>query len=677
VTGKRRAAIKMVESEQPTRLAREFSPLPALWAAAAAVAFAARQSLQVKPAFADTSGAAAASSAAALQGGVVDGTKLDVLKKMLEHLEAAEQGVDTTEAELDTLQRQLDANIEMAKQKAAGLSPADFKQGTLMADTAGLATEEVPYATKLNALKKKLEELELAERKMSAPTPIDAGEPTLVLPGEPSAPLPADGLSDPSTSSMPSALGGINEFADTAKAFTAELQTAAKNAVSGFADATGSLLPAAPSELPAPVDSFLNESAPELALPAAFVAANVLVLLGARAVLENSDSEQNRELERDLENQIETSSWSGVVSESGNTLTLDHDDPSANGTTKRNAPTIFLEGVGNLAKDPLGWLEARPPLGSSARASEPPEWRGTVVRTEPMKAAAEETRLMQEGDVQSQKLPRSSQNMYEEQTRGWTHEQKMKEDIRLAQGLVEAPPRMSEEEAIWHWCETLDAPTWGRAAEKLSNVASEAANAEELAAACDNGNYVACEHLSREEEAKRAYLSKLDAPTLKVLAATVSAFALETQSAAQMDQLAAACEAGDYAACDNLSRVVEAKRASLERQAPPSFGTTVAAASARLDANRGWIPQQQQPSWGEAATTLASVASEAAYSAEVSADMTAACDQGIEVACDNLSREEEAKLAWLAKLDAPTWGKAATAVSAIAFEKSRPTFESS
>ena len=144
-----------------------------------------------------------------------------------------------------------------------------------------------------------------------------------------------------------------------------------------------------------------------------------------------------------------------------------------------------------------------------------------------------------------------------------------------------------------------------------------------------------------------------------------------------MDQLAAACEAGDYAACDSLSRVVEAKRASLERQAPPSFGATVAAASARLDANRGWIPQQQQPSWGEAATTLASVASEAAYSAEVSADMTAACDQGIEVACENLSREEEAKLAWLAKLDAPTWGKAATAVSAIAFEKSRPTFESS
>jgi hypothetical protein len=38
------------------------------------------------------------------------------------------------------------------------------------------------------------------------------------------------------------------------------------------------------------------------------------------------------------------------------------------------------------------------------------------------------------------------------------------------------------------------------------------------------------------------------------------------------------------------------------------------------------------------------------------------------VACASFSREEEAKKAWLAKLDVLTWGAAAAAVSAVATE---------
>lgn len=49
-------------------------------------------------------------------------------------------------------------------------------------------------------------------------------------------------------------------------------------------------------------------------------------------------------------------------------------------------------------------------------------------------------------------------------------------------------------------------------------------------------------------------------------------------------------------------------------------------------------------SWGEAATTLASAASEAAMREEVTDDMSAACGAGDEVACDSLSREEERSL---------------------------------
>ena len=38
----------------------------------------------------------------------------------------------------------------------------------------------------------------------------------------------------------------------------------------------------------------------------------------------------------------------------------------------------------------------------------------------------------------------------------------------------------------------------------------------------------------------------------------------------------------------------------------------------------------------------------------------------VEEACDSLSVEEEAKRAWLARLDAPTWGAVAAAVSEVA-----------
>mmetsp|Transcript_31742 Transcript_31742/g.63403 ORF Transcript_31742/g.63403 Transcript_31742/m.63403 type:complete len:98 (-) Transcript_31742:154-447(-) len=43
-----------------------------------------------------------------------------------------------------------------------------------------------------------------------------------------------------------------------------------------------------------------------------------------------------------------------------------------------------------------------------------------------------------------------------------------------------------------------------------------------------------------------------------------------------------------------------------------------------------------------------------------------ACDQGDDVACESLSIEDTAKRAWLAKVDAPSWGAAANAVAEVA-----------
>ena len=75
-------------------------------------------------------------------------------------------------------------------------------------------------------------------------------------------------------------------------------------------------------------------------------------------------------------------------------------------------------------------------------------------------------------------------------------------------------------------------------------------------------------------------------------------------------------------------------------------------------AKEAWLAKMDAPAWGKATEAVASAGAVAA--------MEDACDQGVTEACDGLSREEEAKRAWLAKLDAPTWGAVAAAVSEVA-----------
>ena len=42
---------------------------------------------------------------------------------------------------------------------------------------------------------------------------------------------------------------------------------------------------------------------------------------------------------------------------------------------------------------------------------------------------------------------------------------------------------------------------------------------------------------------------------------------------------------------------------------------------------------------------------------ELLKDLTEACDEGVDEACDIVSREEEAKRAWLARLKTPSFGR--------------------
>ena len=143
-----------------------------------------------------------------------------------------------------------------------------------------------------------------------------------------------------------------------------------------------------------------------------------------------------------------------------------------------------------------------------------------------------------------------------------------------------------------------------------------------------------------------------------------------------------ACDAGDDAACDVLSKEEEVKKAWLARLDAPTWGavaaavTTVAAGvsapsaapttATEEEAKRAWLAKLDAPTWGTAASTLMDVAGDSALTAE----LTEKCDEGDDLACDALSKEEEAKKAWLARLDAPTWGAVTAAVTTVAAEVS-------
>merc|ERR1719482_1897964 len=120
--------------------------------------------------------------------------------------------------------------------------------------------------------------------------------------------------------------------------------------------------------------------------------------------------------------------------------------------------------------------------------------------------------------------------------------------------------------------------------------------------ACDEGDVVACDNLSNEEEAKRAWLANLDAPTWGAAAAAVSAVAEVTQPRAASEE--------------------EAKKAWLARADAPSFGNT--ANMSEEQAKKAWLAKLDAPAWGKAAATVSSAAVAAAEMAE----MTAACDEG-------------------------------------------------
>ena len=154
-------------------------------------------------------------------------------------------------------------------------------------------------------------------------------------------------------------------------------------------------------------------------------------------------------------------------------------------------------------------------------------------------------------------------------------------------------------------------------------------------------------YVDPKAEAKKAWLSKLTAP--KAMA-----------DMAQLASLTQSCNSGETTACEELSREEEAKQAWLARLDVPSWGG--GAVKSEEEAKRAWLAKLEAPVWGKAATAMTSVVAEASAYAATVAD----CEAKVEEPCDQLNNEASAKAAWLAKLDVPSWGAAAAAVSEVA-----------
>jgi hypothetical protein len=192
------------------------------------------------------------------------------------------------------------------------------------------------------------------------------------------------------------------------------------------------------------------------------------------------------------------------------------------------------------------------------------------------------------------------------------------------------------------WLSKLDGTSWNKAAATVNKAASDASRISQLDAECSSGSDAACVALSKEDEAKRRWLAKLDVPSWKRAAEVTTQVSDATAATAALD---AQCLAGNDAACDALSAEEAAKKA--------------------------WLAKLEASKWRPAAHVVKQVILDAAPMDALDAQ----CSEGDDKACDMLTREEEAKQRWLAKIGEPkTYRRKKSATpSATSYAPAPPT----
>ena len=149
---------------------------------------------------------------------------------------------------------------------------------------------------------------------------------------------------------------------------------------------------------------------------------------------------------------------------------------------------------------------------------------------------------------------------------------------------------------------------------------------------------------AREEAAKRAWFAKLEAPSWGKGAATAVATTPSTISPTVAPSVS--------------TRVEEL----LGTKAETAGAVATTRPSTEEAAKRAWLAKLDTPAWGPHAAAMANLTPSADSFAEARSLVAKAVATGRSVSGDHvapieLSREEAAKRAWLAKLEAPSWGR--------------------
>lgn len=187
---------------------------------------------------------------------------------------------------------------------------------------------------------------------------------------------------------------------------------------------------------------------------------------------------------------------------------------------------------------------------------------------------------------------------------------------------------LANDEAKAAWLAKLDTPAWSAAANAMRALVDEAGK---MAETSDSTAL-----LSKEEEAKQKWLASLDLPSWGEAATAIESM-VEAENTVVVDVPGKMSED-------------EAKAAWLAKLDVPKWGKIT-----EEEAKKKWLAKLEAdaPVWGAAASAMITVAAEATKMAELTED----CDSGVSEACELLSKEDEAKIAWLKKLEVPSWGK--------------------
>ena len=223
---------------------------------------------------------------------------------------------------------------------------------------------------------------------------------------------------------------------------------------------------------------------------------------------------------------------------------------------------------------------------------------------------------------------------------------------------------LSEGEARLAWLAKQDAPAWGQGCAAAAPVPS--ADDEVVVRTMTASLLVDDAALLAAASAASAWLAKQDvpagrqggaAPATSEAAAKAAWLAKQEVLSWGKDVMAGAVVAGAVAEAEQAIGSMgdmldvlaglpeeEAKRAWLASQ--DQLSAAPASASSESAAKAAWLAKQAAPAWGQGGAAVTPPPPQASWQ-ELS--LQELCEEDVEEACDTISLEEEAKLAWLAK----------------------------